>query len=272
MGLEVAKACHRRGIEICKIGLTGPNMPGEVKVDNEVGAVTLLESSKPTTRTTLEGVVKALKKEKKIAIAIDFTHPAAVNPNAELYNAIHLPFVMGTTGGDREALMRTTAEAKNHAVIASNMCKQIVAVQAIFQHMAKQYPGSFEGYELSVTESHQKGKADTSGTAKDVVKSLNAVVGGDKPFAEEQIKKLRTDEESIAFGVPPAHLSGHAHHTYHLESKDGNLVFEFKHNVNGRTPYAEGVADAVKFLASRIDARAKPKIYTMVDVLEAGAM
>lgn len=29
--------------------------------------------------------------------------------------------------------------------------------------------GAFGGYTLSVTESHQSGKADTSGTAKDMV-------------------------------------------------------------------------------------------------------
>ena len=38
--------------------------------------------------------------------------------------------------------------------------------------MAKEFPGAFSGYKLEVTESHQRTKADTSGTAKAVVGSL----------------------------------------------------------------------------------------------------
>lgn len=38
--------------------------------------------------------------------------------------------------------------------------------------MAKEFPDAFAGYNLEVTESHQRTKADTSGTAKAVVGSL----------------------------------------------------------------------------------------------------
>lgn len=39
--------------------------------------------------------------------------------------------------------------------------------------MAERFPGCFSGYSLAVAESHQRTKADTSGTAKAVVASLN---------------------------------------------------------------------------------------------------
>jgi hypothetical protein len=39
--------------------------------------------------------------------------------------------------------------------------------------MAERFPGCFSGYRLAVAESHQRTKADTSGTAKAVVASLN---------------------------------------------------------------------------------------------------
>lgn len=42
----------------------------------------------------------------------------------------------------------------------------------MMQIMADSFPGAFSGYELDVTESHQRNKADTSGTAKEVVKSF----------------------------------------------------------------------------------------------------
>ena len=34
---------------------------------------------------------------------VDYTHPSAVNANAVFYARHHLPFVMGTTGGDRKS-------------------------------------------------------------------------------------------------------------------------------------------------------------------------
>ena len=49
---------------------------------------------------------------------------------------------------------------------------QVVAFQAMMEMMAQQFPGAFSGYNLAVTESHQRTKADTSGTAKAVVSSL----------------------------------------------------------------------------------------------------
>lgn len=38
--------------------------------------------------------------------------------------------------------------------------------------MAESFPGAFAGYQLSVVESHQRNKADTSGTAREVVQSF----------------------------------------------------------------------------------------------------
>ncbi len=38
--------------------------------------------------------------------------------------------------------------------------------------LSTNFPGAFTGYTLDVTESHQKTKADTSGTAKAVVASM----------------------------------------------------------------------------------------------------
>lgn len=38
--------------------------------------------------------------------------------------------------------------------------------------MASNFPDAFSGYNLEVTESHQRTKVDTSGTAKDVITSF----------------------------------------------------------------------------------------------------
>jgi len=142
---------------------------------------------------------------------------------------------------------------------------------------------------LDVVESHQKTKADTSGTAKAVVASL--VQLSDKSdndqnnednndsFQVSDIQMIRDDPGSLEFGVAPEHLNGHAFHTYTLTSPDKSVQFQLKHNVSGRTVYAEGTADAVRFLARKIRSGDHGdggsdggRIYTMVNVLEEGAM
>jgi len=203
-------------------------------------------------------------------VIIDFTHPTAVNPNAELYTSAGVNFVMGTTGGDRDKLMKDTNDSGVYAVIAPNMGKQIVALQATMERMAKDFPGAFGGYKLEVTESHQKTKADTSGTAKAMVASFQSL-GVDK-FAHEDIKLIRDDESQKAFGVPEEHLMGHAFHTYTLTSGDGSVQFQFQHNVSGRRTYGEGVADAVEFLARKCAEKSEKKVFNMIDILEAGDM
>lgn len=45
-----------------------------------------------------------------------------------------------------------TDEAGIYAVIAPNMCKQIVAFQATMQHMAENFPGAFDGYTMEIKE------------------------------------------------------------------------------------------------------------------------
>lgn len=178
---------------------------------------------------------------------------------------------MGTTGGDRDALLADTRAAGAYAVIAPQMGKQVVAFQATLEAMAAQFPGAFAGYTLTVRESHQRSKADTSGTAKAVVASFRAL--GVAPFADADIVRVRDPAAAMDdMGVPESALAGHAFHTYRLTSPDGSVSFEFQHNVCGRTIYAEGTVDAALFLAARVAEGSAQKLFDMVDVLRAGAM
>lgn len=165
------------------------------------------------------------------------------------------------------------------------MGKQVVALQATLELMASQFPGAFGGYSLSVTESHQAAKADTSGTAKAIVESfvkLGAKAKDGSAFdAERDIVKVRDRATQLgAMRVPESALSGHAFHTYRLESADGSVGFEFQHNVCGRTIYAEGTVDAALFLASRVKSGKEKvgedgkssRVFNMIDVLREGDM
>ena len=200
-------------------------------------------------------------------ITVDYTHPSAVNGNAEFYAEHGLPFVMGTTGGDRKLLEDTVRGSSICAVIAPNMAKQIVGFQAMMEYAAETFPGLFDGYSLEIRESHQKGKADTSGTARAMIRAFNRLGA---PFAEEDIRMERDPEiQKTEWGIPEEHLVGHGWHTYTLLSQDQTVRFVFTHNVNGRDVYAKGTLDAAVYLNKKLEAGGQEgKVFTMIDVLK----
>ncbi|WJX92567.1 4-hydroxy-tetrahydrodipicolinate reductase 2, chloroplastic [Trifolium repens] len=203
-------------------------------------------------------------------IIVDYTVPDAVNGNAELYSKVGVPFVIGTTGGDRDLLYKTVEDSKNYAVISPQMGKQVVAFLAAMEIMAEQFPGAFSGYSLQVLESHQASKVDASGTAKAVISCFQKL---GVSFDMDEIQLIRDPKQQVELvGVPEEHLLGHAFHMYHLTSPDETVSFEFQHNVCGRSIYAEGTVDAVLFLAKKIEAKDPKRIYNMIDVLREGNM
>lgn len=263
MGIIVAETALQRGHELVPFSLTGEAVADTI---TQVGTVPV-ELVKPSVR---DARIVEIRNRYPDLICVDYTHPSAVNGNAEFYVRHNLPFVMGTTGGDREALLKLANAAKLPCVIAPNMAKQIVAFQAVIEHLAQSFPDSFRGYSLSIVESHQKTKADTSGTAKAIANSFRSM---GLPFDDQQIEMVRTEKEQLErMAVPEAYLSGHAFHTYSLDSADHTVHFEFRHNVCGRKVYAEGTIDGVEYLQECIRRGDAPRCHSMMDILRAGAM
>ncbi|MFO8085080.1 MAG: dihydrodipicolinate reductase [Desulfobacterales bacterium] len=211
-------------------------------------------------------VIEKIKEAEGPFICVDYTHPTAANGNARFYCKHQLPFVMGTTGGDREKLLETVRQSSVPAVIAPNMAKQIVGFQAMMEYAADTFPNLFAGYHLEIEESHQHGKADTSGTAKAMVGYFNKL--GTK-FTTDEIIKIRDPEiQKNKLGVPEEHLGGHGWHTYRLTSTDGTVQFSFTHNVNAREIYAQGTLDALAYLHKKVQSGIEGKIFSMIDVLK----
>ena len=245
--------------ELLPWSLTGPEIEqGEVAI----GPVTV-RLVRPDKKVAS---IEEIKNTRSRFITVDYTHPSSVNENCEFYCRYGLPFVMGTTGGDREKLVETVRQSDISAVIAPNMAKQIVGFQAMMEYAAREFPGMFEGYSLTIKESHQQGKADTSGTAKAMVRYFNAL-GID--FSENDIIKERDPEiQSGQWLIPAEYLGGHAWHTYTLLSPDQTVKFEFTHNINGRDVYADGTAAAVIFLDRVSRKGEKGTVFSMIDVLK----
>lgn len=215
---------------------------------------------------TADGAINGIIEKDSPFISIDYAHPTAVNTNAEFYCRYNLPFVMGTTGGNREKLVQTVEDSSIPAVIAPNMAKQIVGLQAMMAYAAENFPGLFNGYSLEIKESHQQGKADTSGTAKAMVDYFNAL---GMPFSVTDIEQERDPQtQKTVWGIPDEYLGGHGWHTYTLTSGDSSVRFDFTHNVNGRDVYIGGTLDAILFLQKKIQEGARGKVFSMIDVLK----
>jgi 4-hydroxy-tetrahydrodipicolinate reductase len=245
--------------ELILQSLTGPEIT-ETATTVESTSFTLIQ---PANR---DQAITALKESAGPFISVDYSLPSAVNDNAEFYCRHGLPFVMGTTGGDRTMLSDTVAASSICAVIAPNMGKQIVGFQAMMEYAARTFPNLFEGYTLAIKESHQQGKADTSGTAKAMVGYFNRL---GTPFTADDIIMERDPQvQQDVWGIPAEFLTGHGWHTYTLTSSDQTVRFEFTHNVNGRDVYARGTLDAVLFLGNKVKDGVSGKAFTMIDVLK----
>lgn len=213
-----------------------------------------------------EGAIAQVKSECWPFLSADFTLPQAVNANALFYVAYRLPFIMGTTGGNREALVETVENSEIPAVIATNMAKPIVALMAMMEYAASKFPGALLGYSGSIVESHQASKRDVSGTARAMIQPLMdlGVV-----CSEQGIISVRNPMLQVRMGIPESALGGHGYHTYTLASPDGTVLVELTHNVIGRDVYALGALDALRFLQDRVEV-GDTGVYSMLDVLRAG--
>ncbi|MDM8538144.1 dihydrodipicolinate reductase [Desulfobacterales bacterium HSG17] len=257
--IMTAAALNDERFNVVPFSLTGQEIADKTtQMDNIT-----FELIKPDTR---DEKIKEIKLQFTSFIAIDYTHPTAVSSNALFYTKNKIPFVMGTTGGDRAQLEKVVKDASTPAVIAPNMAKQIVGFQAMMEYAADTFPDLFKDYTLEVVESHQNGKADTSGTAKAMVGYFNKLGPDFNVNDIQMIRDPKTQEQELK--IPKEYLTGHGWHTYKLKSNDGSVLFEFKHNINGRDIYVSGTFDAVMFLVKKLEKSDSPKqLYTMIDVL-----
>ncbi|GAY63298.1 hypothetical protein CUMW_224460, partial [Citrus unshiu] len=255
MGKAVIKAADAAGLELVPVSFGTEEESGQkVEVCGKEIQVHGLSDR--------ESVLASVFDKYPNMIVVDYTVPAAVNGNAELYSKVGVPFVMGTTGGDRVRLHETIENSNVYAVISPQMGKQVVAFLAAMEIMAEQFPGAFSGYSLQVLESHQAGKLDTSGTAKAVISCFQKL-GVSFDMDQQQLEDGGSSRGAFTWSCISM---------YHLTSPGSTVSFQFQHNVCGRSIYAEGTVDAVLFLSKKVQLKADKRIYNMIDVLREGNM
>jgi 4-hydroxy-tetrahydrodipicolinate reductase len=126
MGISVSQAVLARGgnVNLVPFSLAGESADTNEPTDIDGFKVRTL---KPSEREDfIKEIVETYTKNADL-VCIDYTHPSAVNSNAEFYIKHNIPFVMGTTDGDRDKLMSDVKSSNIYSVIAPNMGKQVVA-------------------------------------------------------------------------------------------------------------------------------------------------
>lgn len=272
MATNIAKKIAQQDdMELEMYALTGEG------IVEKIGYTFMLEEEMPVVLANPQNHRKVLElcRQSEVGIAqtdlvVDFTappikgQPSQAGRNAELFCSLRIPFIMGTTGADVEAITRMVVDSGNVAVLAPNMATPIIIFQDMIEFAARKYPGALKGYHVALKESHQAGKKDTSGTMKAVAKAISRL---GIPAEEKDIEMERDPEAQLKLGVPKENLSGHAYHWYTLKSPDGSVKLGFSHLVNGRDVYAFGALDAIRFLNRKIEEGVKGKLYSMFDVL-----
>lgn len=118
MGVAVAEAAISAGLTLVPLALAGPGVASQtIQI---CGCDIRIHGAENRDAVLAE----ALSLYPNLVL-VDYTLPASVNDNAEWYCAQGVPFVMGTTGGDRAALVESVTRAGNYAVIARQMGKQV---------------------------------------------------------------------------------------------------------------------------------------------------
>lgn len=233
MGHATAEAVLRAGLTLVPYSFTGSSEA--VAVGNVGVAGYPVELIGPERRAAaMAGVLAQFPG----LVVVDYTLPSAVNDNARFYIASGVPFVMGTTGGDREALAADVRASGAWAVVAPQMGKQVVAFQATLETMASRFPGAFGGYALSVTESHQRSKVDTSGTAKAVVESFRRL--GVKEFKDVRFFFFFFLKGKEMDGVRPSSFSIFRTHSLSLPLSFSPHTHAVRHRPRPGRPHPDG--------------------------------
>ena len=114
----------------------------------------------------------------------------------------------------------------------------------------------FEGFDISITESHQAPKKTEPGTAFSFADSLK--------LPRDKVVSIRdTDIQEHKIGIPPAYLDKHAYHR--IEIKDGHDEIVIETKVLGHDSYAKGVKAIIDTVSKQPLENRKYSVLDLID-------
>lgn len=192
-------------------------------------------------------------------IAIDFTE---IIGNVDIYCKNKIPFIMVTTGGDRDALSEIIEESEISAVIAPNMSTPIVMLMDILKYATDHYPNAIDGWKIRIIghQAKKKGANETTMTIGNILKSMGL------KCVPKNIRLIQEKIEQRLMSNPANVIDEHGWHEYSLLSPDGNVELKFKRNAN-RSNDVDGTLMALDFLTAKMERGVRGKCFSMHDVI-----
>jgi 4-hydroxy-tetrahydrodipicolinate reductase len=185
------------------------------------------------------GVSRTLTK--KVDAVVDFSTPeAALERLAECVKAKTAAVVCTTGFSEAQKAQITAASKKIPVIYSSNMS---VGVNLLFKRVPEIAKTLGESYDIDIVETHHRFKKDApSGTAKTLAERIESATGR-KPNVHAVRSGDVVGEHRIIFGTL------------------GDSI-EIIHRASTRDIFAKGSIEAAKWAA-----KAKPGLYTMLDVI-----
>lgn len=180
---------------------------------------------------TVIRVGQGFKPDSHRTVAVHFGSGRQFLPLIELCESMGVPIIQGSTRIEAPI-------GRNVAIInAPNLSLPMIRFVNAFPAFAKAIG---VGMKVGIVESHQRGKLDTSGTARVVAKNIG--------IPELVIKSVRDPDTQLALGVPQEHLTGHAYHDFIFSGRGMEIVISTR--IRGRTTYAEGALVLARTIAT----------------------
>jgi 4-hydroxy-tetrahydrodipicolinate reductase len=247
MGRELCRAAiETEGIEL----VGGTVEPGTPELGSDLGE--LCGSGTAGVKATEDPPGSA-------EVLIEFTIPEATVEHLSYSK----PHVIGTTGLSEDQLQKVEEAARNvPTVLAPNMSVGVNLLHGIVRELSAKLG---DGYDIEVVETHHRNKKDApSGTALFLARA--AAEGREKDLDEVAVygREGLSPKQEDEIGIH-ALRGGAVVGEHRLVFYSGGEEVEVTHRALSRRTFADGALRAARFAAS-----ARPGLYSMADVLNAG--
>ena len=193
----------------------------------------------------------------KADVAVDFSHPAMLEPLAAYIRRTGTPLVSGTTGYSEEQMDSLRQLGESAAILYS--ANYSLGVALFRQILEKFSPALLANFDVELVEKHHNQKMDApSGTAKMLANALDPEQQLRRISGREGLCGARGRDEMGLFAVRGGTVAGE--HTLYFFGEDETL--SITHSAASRRIFAAGAVKAAALMTGK-----SPGFYSLDDIL-----
>jgi len=261
---ETAKALDKRGVKI----LAALTSDADSKIEHGAPVLWVKDAN---AKQQVEQIVNDARNNKMSVVGVDVAGTAP--ETYQLFQQLKVPYVLNSQEGQTRAKATDEANAQQlSAVMTDDFNKMRTMFDEMFRDASRRFPGMLgDDWLFRGWESRPSMWQDFHESTHKLVDSFDRMFA--LPFQPDAVTKVRDPKQQQEdLGVPTKFLEGHVAQQFSGQTGDGSASFTFRTSYSGDAPAAEGVADSVLFLAQKSQELARPKVYSLQDVMERGSV